>query len=49
VIEAVESTLGTMEPGFAEVRENLLPLDYLAGVTRVDGERAVSRLGLVLR
>jgi hypothetical protein len=49
LIEAVESTVGTDDPGYAEVRENLLPLDYLAGVTRVEGDRAVSRLGLVLR
>lgn len=49
VIDAVESFVGTDDPGYAEVRENLLPLDYFAGVTRVDGDRAVSRLGLVLR
>jgi hypothetical protein len=49
VVEAFEATLGTAEPGYAEIRENLLPLDFFAGVTRVDGDRAVSRLGLVLR
>jgi hypothetical protein len=49
VIDAVDSFVGTDDPGYAEVRENLLPLDYLAGVTRVDGGRAVSRMGLVLR
>jgi hypothetical protein len=48
--EAVESAMPvTDDAGYAEVRENLLPLDYLAGVTRVDGDRAVSRMGLVLR
>jgi hypothetical protein len=48
--EAVESAMPVNDDaGYAEVRENLLPLDYLAGVTRVDGDRAVSRMGLVLR
>ncbi len=37
------------DPEYAEVRPNLEPLDYVAGVTRVDGDRAVVRLGLVLR
>jgi hypothetical protein len=32
-----------------EVRPNLEPLDLIAGVTRVDGERVISRVGLVLR
>jgi len=49
VREAVESTLPVDEMGYAMVRENLLPLDYLAGVTRVDGDRVVSRMGIVLR
>jgi hypothetical protein len=31
-----------------EIRPNLTPLDYLAGVTRVEGEEVVSRFGLVL-
>jgi hypothetical protein len=35
--------------GMDEAWENLAPLDYLAGVTRVDGDRVVSRAGLVLR
>jgi hypothetical protein len=35
--------------GMGELWENLAPLDYLAGVTRVEGERVVSRMGLVLR
>jgi hypothetical protein len=33
----------------SEVRPNLLPLDYIAGVTRVEGDAVVSRYGLVLR
>jgi hypothetical protein len=32
-----------------DVRPNLLPLDYLAGVTRVEGEAVVSRYGVVFR
>jgi hypothetical protein len=32
-----------------EVRPNLLPLDYVAGVTRVEGDAVVARYGLVLR
>ena len=35
--------------GMGELWENLAPLDYLAGVTRVEGDRVVSRMGLVLR
>jgi hypothetical protein len=36
--------------GYAqEVRPNLEPLDVLVGVTRVDGDRVLSRIGLVLR
>ena len=31
-----------------EIRPNLTPLDYLAGVTRVEGDEVVSRFGLVL-
>jgi hypothetical protein len=31
----------------SEVRPNLLPLDYLAGVNRVEGDALVSRYGLV--
>jgi hypothetical protein len=37
------------DPGYAEMRPNIEPLDLIAGVTRVDGDRVVSRLGLVLR
>lgn len=38
------------DPSYSEeIRPNLEPLDLLAGVTRVDGDRVVSRLGLVLR
>jgi hypothetical protein len=32
----------------SEIRPNLTPLDYLAGVTRVEGDEVVSRFGLVL-
>jgi hypothetical protein len=35
--------------GMDEVWPNLAPLDYLGGVTRVEGDRVVSRMGLVLR
>jgi hypothetical protein len=36
-------------PGYeTEVRPNLLPLDYLAGVTRVEGDAVISSFGLVL-
>lgn len=49
VREAVEATQPVDEMGYAMVRENLLPLDYLAGVSRVDGDRVVSRMGIVLR
>ena len=35
--------------GMGEVWPNLAPLDYLAGVTRVEGDRVMSRMGLVLR
>ena len=31
-----------------EVRPNLTPLDYLAGVTRVEGSEVVSRFGVVM-
>ena len=36
------------DAGYTEVRPNLEPLDLLAGVTRVDGDRFISRVGLVL-
>jgi hypothetical protein len=49
----VETVRAEMPPeatvGMDEAWENLAPLDYLAGVTRVDGDRVVSRAGLVLR
>jgi hypothetical protein len=35
--------------GMDEVWPNLAPLDYLGGVTRVEGDRVVSRIALVLR
>jgi hypothetical protein len=35
--------------GMDELWLNLAPLDYFAGVTRVEGDRTVSRMGLVLR
>jgi hypothetical protein len=48
---AVEGAIPqTGDPGYAqEVRPNLEPLDVLVGVTRVDGDQVVSRMGLVLR
>ncbi len=48
---AVEGAVPVVgDPGYAqEVRPNLEPLDLLVGVTRVDGDRVVSRMGLVLR
>jgi hypothetical protein len=49
--EAAEAALPItdVDDAYPALRENLLPLDYLAGVTRVEGDRAVSRMGLVLR
>lgn len=48
--EAVEGAVPPeMMSGYEEVRPNLEPLDFLAGVGRVDGDRIVTRLGLVLR
>ena len=49
--EAAESAIPDMGgmPGYeTEVRPNLLPLDYLVGVTRVEGDAVVSSFGLVL-
>jgi hypothetical protein len=48
---AVEGAIPeSADPGYArEVRPNLEPLDLLVAVTRVDGDRVVSRMGLVLR
>lgn len=48
--QAGEEAIGTdAEPMYELVRPNLMPFDYLAGVTRVEGGRVVSRMGLVLR
>ena len=50
--DAVEMAVPDIDamPGYAtEVRPNLDPLDYLAGVTRVEDGAVVSRYGLVLR
>ena len=49
--EAAESAIPDMGgmPGYeTEVRANLLPLDYLVGVTRVEDDAVISRFGLVL-
>lgn len=45
---AAESVMGG-DPGYAEVRPNLEPFDYLASASRVSGGRIVSKSGLVLR
>jgi len=37
------------DPGYAQIKPNLEPFDYLVGVTRVSGDRVVAREGLVLR
>lgn len=50
LVDAVQAEMppeATM--GMDEVWTNLAPLDYLAGVNRVEGDRVVSRMGLVLR
>jgi hypothetical protein len=49
--EAVEGSIPDVDamPGYStDVRPNLLPLDYIAGVNRVEGGAVVSRFGLVL-
>ena len=48
---AVEEAVPDVDavPGYAsEIRPNLVPLDYFAGVTRVESGAVVSRFGLVL-
>jgi hypothetical protein len=49
----IDTVRGEMPPeatfGMDDVWTNLAPLDYLAGVGRVDGDRVVTRLGFVLR
>jgi len=48
---AVEEAVPDIQPTpvyQSEISPNLAPLDYLAGVTRVEGEALVSRFGLVL-
>jgi hypothetical protein len=49
----IETVRAEMPPeatsGMGEVWPNLAPLDYFGGVTRVEGDRVVSRWGLVLR
>lgn len=48
--EAIEGAIPDPIPGYeSDVRPNLMPLDYIAGVTHVEGEAVVSRYGLVLR
>jgi hypothetical protein len=47
---AIEGAIPVSDSAYTdEVRPNIEPLDLIAGVTRVDGDRVVSRLGLVLR
>jgi hypothetical protein len=49
--QTVEEELGlAQDPMYAsQIQPNLVPFDYLAMVTRVEGDAAVSRGGLVLR
>jgi hypothetical protein len=50
--EALEAQFGALDTTgtyTAEVKPNVEPLDYLAGVTRVEGNAVVARYGLVLR
>jgi hypothetical protein len=49
--EATETAIPfALGPGYeADLKPNLEPLDYLAGVTRVEGDAVVSRYGLVVR
>jgi hypothetical protein len=50
--EAVEEAIPDVDamPVYAtQIRPNLEPFDYLAGVTRVEGEAVVSRFGVVFR
>jgi hypothetical protein len=49
--EAIEAAIpAPLPPEYeSEVRPNLDPLDYLAGVTRVEGDAVVSRFGMVVR
>jgi hypothetical protein len=47
---AIEGAMPMSDVAYTdEVRPNLEPLDLIAGVNRVDGDRVISRLGLVLR
>jgi hypothetical protein len=48
-LEANFAALDTSGVYDAQIKPNVEPLDYFAGVTRVDGEAVVSRYGLVLR
>jgi hypothetical protein len=53
-LAGIRETVATQVPpdatsGYEQVKPYLLPFDYLAGVTRIDGDRQVSRGGLVLR
>ncbi|HSM38208.1 MAG TPA: hypothetical protein VK838_02665, partial [Candidatus Limnocylindrales bacterium] len=46
----LESVMGAdAEPMYGLVSPNLVPFDYVAGVSRVSGDRVVSRMELVLR
>jgi hypothetical protein len=50
--EGLEAELGALDTSGvyeAQVRPNVEPLDYFAGVTRVEGNALVARYGLVLR
>lgn len=49
ITAAAQAALPDASPSDGELWANLVPLDYLAGVNRVDGDRVVSRIGLVLR
>lgn len=52
LLDAVEAAVPNVDgmPGYTtEIKPNLQPLDYLAGVTMVENGAVVSRFGLVLR
>jgi hypothetical protein len=49
VLEAQFGALDTTGTYEAQVKPNVEPLDYFAGVTRVEGNAVVARYGLVLR
>ncbi|HYN63684.1 MAG TPA: DUF3352 domain-containing protein, partial [Candidatus Limnocylindrales bacterium] len=50
--EALETAVGDLDTSGvyeAQIKPNVEPLDYFAGVTRVEGAALISRYGLVLR